>query len=463
MAAFPDAEYLILSSRLIPDMDGGYTFATLARARQMAAAGVDGGRGPLLLTVDPGSITDHARHRAVLAGRDLLLDIDRMRNLFDESADPRGGAAEWLRAAVHAGDPDPALEYRRVADAEGRPVISLPVIANDPDWHISTAPVAVHAADGGVIGVLDGFGALYRAWLDHVVAEVRGSDSSRPVVVLCESRQLGELLVGWDDAHARLLHTIHTSHLEAPYTPDAPVNALWQRWFTVADRFDAVLWPTTAQRDDVRARFGGADAHVVVPQAVAAPHGVTPAHERVRGRVAMLNRLAPGKRIDQAIRAFAGVVAAVPEATLDIFGEGALRGRLQQLIDDLGLGAHVMLHGNTTDPGSVLDEASVFLSTSAYEGQGLSLAEALAHGCPVVAYDVRYGPREALAGGGGVLVPDGDEEALVAALVRVLSDPGEHARLVAEASDSARRLDPPHVMDALATAVRDALARPIRR
>jgi poly(glycerol-phosphate) alpha-glucosyltransferase len=105
----------------------------------------------------------------------------------------------------------------------------------------------------------------------------------------------------------------------------------------------------------------------------------------------------------------------------------------------------------------------VFLSTSAFEGQGLSIAEALAHGCPVVTYDVRYGPRDALARGGGVLVPDGDEAALADALVRVLTDPVERTRLTAEAVESARRLDPAHVMAALAEAARTALAQPSRR
>ena len=97
MSEFPDAEYLILSSRLIPDRDGGYALATLARARQMAAAGVHGGLGPLLLTLDPGTPAEHARHRAAFAGRDLVVDPARMRNLFDEAAPvtaalPRGCA-----------------------------------------------------------------------------------------------------------------------------------------------------------------------------------------------------------------------------------------------------------------------------------------------------------------------------------------------------------------------------------
>ncbi len=111
-------------------------------------------------------------------------------------------------------------------------------------------------------------------------------------------------------------------------------------------------------------------------------------------------------------------MAAVPDATLDIYGEGPERDRLQALIDELGLGAHVALRGHTDAAARVLREAMAYLSTSAYEGQGLSIVEALADGCPVVSYDAPYGPRELLAQGGGILVPDGDEAALADALVR---------------------------------------------
>ncbi len=452
---FPDADYLILASRLIPDHDGGFTLATLARARQLAAAGVHGGAGPLLLTVDPGTAADHARHRATFAARDLVVDPRRMRNLFDEAVDPEGGAARWLLDAARPGEPDPALDYRVVGGA-----VALPVIPADPDWHVSSAPVAVHDRHGRVVGVLDGFGALYRAWLEHVV---RGLGRLRPVVVLCESRQLGELLAGWNDPTVRLIHTIHTIHLEPPFAADAPVNALWARWFSVAERFDAVLWPTRAQRDEVVARFGDAGVHLIVPHGVAAAASVAPAAARTAGRVVMLNRLAPGKRVDHAIRAFAGVVDAVPRATLDIYGDGAERHRLQQLIDDAGLGAHVALRGATDAPGAVLDDASVLLSTSAYEGQGLAIAEALAHGTPVVAYDVRYGPRDALAAGGGILVPDGDEAALTAALIDVLGTVETRLRLAREAVAAAYAVDPERVMAALAAAVSDVLGRPARR
>ena len=328
---------------------------------------------------------------------------------------------------------------------------------------MTSAPVAVYDERGSVAGVVEGFGALYRAWLEHVVDGLRAGDADRAVVVVCESRQLGELLAGWDDPALRLVHAIHTIHLEPPFTPDAPLNPLWSRWFSLAERFDAVLWPTDAQRADVEDRFGSSPVHVVVPHAVGAAASVTPLADRAPGRVVMLNRLAPGKRVDHAIRAFATVVQAVPEATLDVYGEGPEHGSLQRLIDELGLDAHVVLRGLTEDPGSELDAASVFLSTSAFEGQGLSIAEALVHGCPVVAYDVRYGPRDLLADGGGILVPDADLDALAAAIVELLTDVELRARLTAEAVAAARAVHPEHAMAALAQAVDDVLARPSRR
>lgn len=463
MTSFPDADYLVLSSRLIPDLDGGYTLATLARARQMAAAGVHGGKGPLILTVDPGTPADHARHRRIFDERELVVDPARMRNLFDEAADPDGGAASWLRAAARPGAADPALQYRTVVDAHGRPTVGMPVIVGDPDWHISTAPVLVHDRDGGVAGVLDGFGALYRAWLDEVARQLRHDDPHRQVVVLCESRQLGELLAGWDDPGVRLIQATHTIHLEPPYSADAPVNGLWARWFGLAERFDAVLWLTDEQRQDVRERFHLDGVHIVVPHGVPAVASVRPPAERTQGRIAMLNRLAPGKRIDHAIRAMAQVVARVPGAVLDVYGDGNQREALKQLIDELGLGAHVTLQGPTTNPGAVLDDASVLLFTSAFEGQGLAILEALAHGCPVVSYDVRYGPKDSLQDGGGILVADGDVDGIANALIEVLTDVELRLRLAREAVEASRAVDPAHVMASLASAVCDVLGQPSRR
>ncbi|WP_036277689.1 glycosyltransferase [Microbacterium sp. CH12i] len=460
---FPDADYVILSSRLIPDLDGGYTIAALARARQMATAGVHAGRGPLLLTVDPGTPAAHEQHRKTLDERGLITARERMRNLFDEAGDVAGGAATWLRAAAEDGTIDPSLEYRRVADESDAPIVSLPVITGDPDWHLTEAPIAIHGADGEIVGVIRGFGRLYRVWLEHVVEELRAAGGARPIVVICESRQLGEMLVDWDDPDVRLVHAIHTVHVEPPFTSDAPMNALWTRWFAAADRFDAIMWPTQAQRADVESRFGPSEINRVVSNAVeVSGRAITPT-DRVAGRVVMLNRLAPGKRVDHAINAFLGVVRRAPEATLDIYGDGPELAQLQTLIDGLGLGGHVSLRGSTDDPVWAVSTASALLSTSAYEGQGLAILEALLVGRPVVSYDVPYGPRELLSGGGGLLVADGDVQGLSDAIVRVLTEPDLYDRLSAETQQASRAADPEHAMAALADEVRRVVERPSRR
>jgi glycosyltransferase involved in cell wall biosynthesis len=318
--------------------------------------------------------------------------------------------------------------------------------------------VLVRDARGAVVGVLDGFGALYRAWLDHLVAELRAL-RERPVVVVCESRQLGELLATWRPEGTRVAHTIHIAHVLPPYTPDAPVNPLWERWFEIAGAFDAVLWPTPQQMRDVEVRFGTHPGYVLAanaaPQVVAEPAPVT------GRRLVMLNRLAPVKRVDHAIRAWQRVHEAVPEATLDIWGDGVLRDDLQRLVDELGLSASVALRGRNDAGPVVFDGAVAMVQSSAYEGQGLSTLEAMSRGCPVIAYDVPYGPKDQLESGAGILVPDpggaGDVDAVADAMIRVLTDTDARAAMAREALVTARRFAPEAAAAALADGIRHAL------
>jgi len=432
---------LVLTSRLIPGLDGGYTVATLQRARLLADAGAQ----VHLLSVDPGAPADHAVHREAFVATGGAASVDAFRNLFDDAAaDPR-----WLIAAATPGTATAGVEYREIPDAAGRPLLALPVIHGDPDWHLTKAAVVVHAPGGDRI--LPGFGGLYRAWLAHVVAGL-----VKPVVLFCESRQLGELLAEDAPHGVKIVHTIHTTHLSPPYSPDAPVNDLWRRWFTVAGRFDAVLWPTEQQRVDAEARFGAHPGAIVLPNA-APPAVDEPAPVDPR-RVVLLGRLAPGKRIDHAIRAWRRVVAALPEARLEIWGDGALRDDLQRLIDESGLAASVTLEGRSDAGPALFDGAALMVQTTAFEGQGLAALEAMSRGVPVVSYDVRYGPRDQLGTGGGVLVPDGDENAFADAVVELLQDPAARERAARIALERARDFAPSRIRDALAGLVRRIVA-----
>jgi poly(glycerol-phosphate) alpha-glucosyltransferase len=465
----PDADYVVLGSRIALGLDGGFAVAVPARVRLLEASGA---RLPLMLSVDgqPGHV--HGAQRRAFVDAGLLPDAGRFRNLFDELR----AAPAWLQTAGEPGQRTPGVEYRTVTadadplaepsldpDAASRPIASLPVFENDPQWHLRDAAVVLHASGGD--RVVRGFRGLYIAWLEHIAAERRAAagDPDRLFVVICESRQIGEALVGWDDPRVRLVHTVHNSHLPAPYDdPAAPVSGLWERWLGSVDRYDGVLWPTRAQRDEVALHFGDPGTFHVVPNTIdlgAEPSTSVPRDPR---RVVMVNRLAPQKRVDLAIRAWEKVSRTVPGARLDIYGDGPLREELQRLIDDLGLGASVSLHGVTAERDAVFDRSALLLTSTAFEGQGLSIAEALARGLPVVSFDARYGPREAI-GDAGVLVAPGDVEGLAAAVTGLLQDDARRTDLAARARPAAAAFTPAAVRPALVAALTAAVAGPSRR
>ena len=79
--------------------------------------------------------------------------------------------------------------------------------------------------------------------------------------------------------------------------------------------------------------------------------------------------------------------------------------------------------------------ASVFVLSSAWEGFGNVIAEALACGCPVVSTDCPSGPAEILEHGKyGPLVPVGDDVSLADAIFAVLSTPPDRDRLRARSA-----------------------------
>jgi glycosyltransferase involved in cell wall biosynthesis len=85
------------------------------------------------------------------------------------------------------------------------------------------------------------------------------------------------------------------------------------------------------------------------------------------------------------------------------------------------------------------DSSDVFVQASLRETYGMAVAEALAHGLPVVA--TTTGAIPALVGAAaGVLVPPGDVEAMSAALSRVLDDPAFRRRLADGAREARERL-----------------------
>jgi glycosyltransferase involved in cell wall biosynthesis len=136
-------------------------------------------------------------------------------------------------------------------------------------------------------------------------------------------------------------------------------------------------------------------------------------------------RLHPQKDYPTLLRAFASLRKA-RKLRLAILGEGRERPRLEQLIGDLGIGEDVRLLGFQQNPFAFMARAAVFVLSSAWEGLGNVLIEALACGCPVVSTDCPHGPSEILEKGRyGALVPVGDPQELAHAIVAALERPAD--------------------------------------
>jgi colanic acid/amylovoran biosynthesis glycosyltransferase len=149
-------------------------------------------------------------------------------------------------------------------------------------------------------------------------------------------------------------------------------------------------------------------------------------------RLITVARLVEVKGIEFAIRAIASLPPDHRGRTrYDIVGDGPLRERLSALIDELALRDHITLRGALPhdDVARALDSAhiailpSIITPSGQREGLGLSLAEAMATGLPVIATNTGGIPELVEDNVSGYLVAPQDPSALAAKIERLATHP----------------------------------------
>ncbi|MFS4438268.1 glycosyltransferase [Paracoccaceae bacterium GXU_MW_L88] len=179
-----------------------------------------------------------------------------------------------------------------------------------------------------------------------------------------------------------------------------------------------------------------------------------PGPEARENLILCMGRLAPQKRQDLAIRAFAK--ADLPNWRMEIYGEGNDEAMLRDLITELDLADRVALMGYNTDPAPIYQRAAILIHPAASEGFVNAVAEALACGVPVVGFAACSGVNDHVGTGrNGLLV--GDREAipsdaaatplLAEALKAIATDGALAASLSQNAVQSMQKFERDHIVD----------------
>jgi sugar transferase (PEP-CTERM/EpsH1 system associated) len=138
------------------------------------------------------------------------------------------------------------------------------------------------------------------------------------------------------------------------------------------------------------------------------------------------------------IEAFANGPARDRRSKLILAGDGDLRAHIEAQAQSLGIESQVRFLGRRSDIPDLLAAGDVFVLASLWEGNPLSVMEAMAAGRPVIATSVGGVPELLDHAVHGFLVPPGDAHALSKAMLYLMQNPGERLRMGRAAAIRAR-------------------------
>lgn len=165
-------------------------------------------------------------------------------------------------------------------------------------------------------------------------------------------------------------------------------------------------------------------------------------------KVIAVGRYCYQKDLGKLIDAWNIVCKDIKDWTLHLVGDGEDRSMLHEQIVQLGLEDRVILGRAQTDMKSVYKNASMLALSSRYEGLPMVLLEAQAAGLPIVSFACKCGPRDVMEDGlDGILVEEGNVEALAEGMLRLIKDENLRRAMGAAAYERSERYSEEAVME----------------
>jgi glycosyltransferase involved in cell wall biosynthesis len=152
--------------------------------------------------------------------------------------------------------------------------------------------------------------------------------------------------------------------------------------------------------------------------------------------VAVVGRLVKIKNVHLFIDAARIVHQHAPEAHFAVIGDGELRSELERHARSIGMNNAVHFTGWRRDLANIYPDLDAVVSSSDNEGTPVSLIEAMATGCPVVAAKVGGVPDLLEHGQFGRLTPQGDSCALAEAILEIFRESELISEMVRKARET---------------------------
>jgi Glycosyltransferase len=208
------------------------------------------------------------------------------------------------------------------------------------------------------------------------------------------------------------------------------IGEAWTRKMEKAiRRFDALVVLTEHDAKE----WKGVKNAVIIPNSL--PFYPEKINYKNNRKAISIGRLEIEKGHDRLIEVWELVVKKHPDWSLDIYGEGTLKEFLLNQIKNKKIENNINIIAPVSNISEKYNESSFYIMTSRYEGFGMVLVEAMAHGLPCVSYDCPDGPRCIINDGeDGYLIKDGDVQQMVEKICYLI----EHENEIKEMGKKAR-------------------------
>jgi len=217
--------------------------------------------------------------------------------------------------------------------------------------------------------------------------------SSHDVVIIDRSLNVGKpLLTNKNDS--KYISVIHSEHYSQNFTNESHI--IWNHYneylLNHSRYIDEFVVSTKPQKTLLEYHFE--KYYKINPRISAIPVGslkkLTFNEDRKPFSIISASRLSKEKKIDWLLEAVIQAKKYIPELTLDIYGVGSEKEKLEKIVVRNNASEYIKFKGHA-HLDEIYKRYELFASASVSEGFGLTTMEAIGSGLGVVGFDVNYG------------------------------------------------------------------------